>query len=56
MNFVAKYNFSKNFVNNFNLFEKLIHCLEKTIVAYNAQEWDDAGGNAVEHKMRMRSN
>ena len=56
INFIAKYNLSEHFVTHFNLFEKLVHCLENTNIAYNAQEWDDAGGNAKEHKMRMRSN
>ena len=56
MNFIAKYNLSEHFVTNLNLFEKLIHCLENTNIAYNAQEWDDAGGNAEDHKKRMRRN
>ena len=38
------------------MLEKVIHCIENTNIPYNAQEWDDAKGNALEHLKRMKAN
>lgn len=54
--FVAKYHLSTFFKEKFNFIEKVIHCIENTNIPYNAQEWDDAKGNAKEHRVRMLAN
>ena len=54
--FVTKHGLSVHFRNGLNFLEKVIHCLENTNIPYNSQEWDDAKGNAKEHKKRMEAN
>ena len=54
--FVAKCMLSQAFRNGFNFLEKIIHSLENTNIPYNSKEWDDAEGDAQEHRTRMRSN
>ena len=54
--FVVKTLMSEDFRNDFNLIEKIIHCIENTNIVYNAKEWDDGKGDARAHRQRMQSN
>ena len=54
--FIAKCLLSQEFRLNFNFLEKIIHSLENTNLPFNAKEWDDGLGNALEHLKRMQSN
>ena len=54
--FIIKKYFSKQFNEKFNFLDKIIHCIENTNIPYNAQEWDDGKGNALEHIKRMKAN
>ena len=39
-----------------NILEQMIHCVENTNLPYNAEEWDTAKGDALEHRGRMEAN
>ena len=54
--YFAKSVLSTHFRLHFNVLEQIIHCLENTNIPYNVQEWDDAKGNALEHRKRMAAN
>ena len=54
--YFAKKILSTHFRLHFNGLEQFIHCLENTNIPYNAQEWDDAKGNAIKHRKRMAAN
>ena len=54
--FMAKSKLSSSFWNNFNILEKIIHCLENANIPYNGKEWDDEKGDAKEHRIRMKNN
>ena len=53
--FLVKHFFAKGF-QNFNILEKLIHCLETSHLPYNTEEWDTPKGTAEEHIERMKAN
>ena len=53
--FLVKHFFAKGF-RNFNILEKLIHCLETSHLPYNTEEWDTPKGTAEEHIERMEAN
>ena len=54
--FLVKLKLTENF-SNFNIFEKIIHSIENSNLAYNVEEWDSPrNGDAVAHIERMKSN
>ena len=54
--FILKSKMAKAF-SNFNVLEKIIHCLESTNLPYNVQEWDTPReGNAEDHVKWMKAN